>query len=584
MFIINLIKKLMGQAQEKVASSTSSVASAIDRASQKLDDYAAQKPSEATEDQMARETVREAKEDSRIHWQDRVTIGDKTYKTERTDGMPTLYESTDGGKHWTYVNALPLEYVSGLTVVDGKQLAIGGQLLDKGIWKTLKEEMQAGGAFLVKGDEGYDKVRDLQDTFNGWEISERAFFMGERGVVLVDPRKDSCEPLLHLAHIDGTMVVGSPSYTDGLKSVLKAAGQKGAEKVTIHLRKYALRPEVFFSLDGEEWHRLEGDMPKDFTGFEHYQNITVANTKSGKRYFYYDREWRPIDFEADLEFEDTDAPKVYKRLDVKEVSYHYKDGNNYKHDAGTTKKVHLLICDGEKGIMGFDTYPEVFYIANDHIRQDEFKASVSGSEIKDIKNIGGEVIITSCDKKKTYHEIFNQEHWRLCRGEHCSIFDKDDDNEQSYLTGPFGFESVILEDSPLWDKVDSPVKEYPLDAKGKEVAKTKKIIIKVPRKGGTGEAFYYLDKEGRWTLFARADAYNHFSALHSTGMPSPHVDKKGNIVSYNMEPLIYYAANSGKYFCWMRKKKGLFKKEIVYEWQEVNPVDMEMMGKVYPKG
>ena len=581
MFIINLIKKLMGQAQEKVASSTVSVASAIDKASQKLDDYAAQKPSEATEDQMARETVREAKEDSRIHWQDRVTIGDKTYKTERTDGMPTLYESTDGGKHWTYVNALPLEYVSGLTVVDGKQLAIGGQLLDKGIWKTLKEEMQAGGAYLAKGDEAYDKVRDLQDTFNGWEISERAFFMGERGVVLVDPRKDSCEPLLHLAHIDGTMVVGSPSYTDGLKSVLKAAGQKGAEKVTIHLRKYALRPEVFFSLDGEEWHWLEGDMPKDFTGFEHYQNITVANTKSGKRYFYYDREWRPIDFEADLEFEDIDAPKAYKRLDVKEVVYY----DNSKFEVGKTKVVHLLISNGKKGFWGES--PKVFYIANDHVLQDEFDYTPSGDEIVRVENIAGEVIITSCDKKKTYHEIFRGECWCSCGGYKSFSHTKDnddDDIDQALFAGPYGFESVILDDDPLWEKVDSPVKEYPLDVKGKEVAKTKKIIIKVIRQYGSGSAFFYLDNYGYWTFMTLAAGGNDYTSLYSTGRPQPRYDKKGNITCYDLSRIIYFADNSGKYFCWMRKKKGLFKKEIVYEWQEVNPVDMEMMGKVYPKG
>ncbi len=197
-----------------------------------------------------------------------------------------------------------------------------------------------------------------------------------------------------------------------------------------------------------------------------------------------------------------------------------------------------------------------------------------------MENVHGEVIITSHDKKNTYHQIFYEESWTLCGGDHTTQSDLEDQS----LAGPFCFESVILDDDPLWDKVNSPVKEYPLDVKHKEVAKTKKIIIKVPRNGGTGEAFFYLDKEGRWTLFAAEAGGNPFWALFSTGRPSPNVDKKGNIVSYNLEPLIYYAANSSTFFRWTRKKKGFIKKEIVYEWEKVNPTDLKMMGKVYAKG
>ncbi len=351
MFIINLIKKLMGQAQEKVASSTSSMASAFDKASRKLDDNVTQDHAEATEDQVARETAREAKEQPQTHWQARVTIGDKTYKTERNDDVPALYESIDGGKHWSYVNALPLEYVSGLTVVGGKQLVIGGQFLEKSAWKVLKEELQASGAYITKGDEGYDKVRELQELKNDWEISERAFAIGKRGVVRVDPMKDSCEPRFHLPHIDNDMVVGSPSFTNNMKSVLKAAGQKDADKVKIYLRKYIARPELFFSLNGEEWHWFEGDLPKDFKDFEHYNGITVATTNSGKRYFYCNSEWHPLDFEADLEFEKSDAPKIYKRLNVPEMRYSYLDDNYDRNDVGTSKMVHILIKDGKKGLF-----------------------------------------------------------------------------------------------------------------------------------------------------------------------------------------------------------------------------------------
>lgn len=576
MFIINLIKKLMGQAQEKVAHTPSGLTNAIDKASSSLDKLT--EPSKA-EPQHKEEAPAEQ---SGIQWQDRVTIGEKTYKVDKDYiNFHKLYESTDGGKHWTFVNTLPLVNVYGLAIAADGQLAIGGRLLanTETLWKDFKSGMAATGALIAGGEKAYDAVTELQDMkIGGCYATVRAYRLDEEGQLLIDSAKDSLSNFRNIPHQDTTMVVGAPSYCDELKKALKAAGLKGAEKVEIKLRNYLGQKEVLFSLDGQQWLQLEGDMPKVTMSFEHYKNITVANDEDGKHYLYFGNEWRAIDFEADLEFEDTDAPKAYKRLDVKEVVYY----DNSKFEVGKTKVVHLLISNGKKGFWGES--PKVFYIANDHIRQDEFKAFVSGSEIKDIKNIGGEVIITSCDKKKTYHEIFNHEHWCLCRGEHCSIFDKDDDNEQSYLRGPFGFESVILEDSPLWDKVDSPVKEYPLDAKGKEVAKTKKIIIKVPRNGGTGSALFYLAKDGSWTFMTLAAGGNDYTSLYSTGRPQPRYDKKGNITCYDPSRIIYFADNSGKYFCWMRKKKGLFKKEIVYEWQEVNPVDMEMMGKVYPKG
>ena len=82
----------------------------------------------------------------------------------------------------------------------------------------------------------------------------------------------------------------------------------------------------------------------------------------------------------------------------------------------------------------------------------------------------------------------------------------------------------------------------------------------------------------------RAAGGNDYTSLYSTGRPQPRYDKKGNITCYDLTPIIYFANNSEYYFRWTRKKKGFFSKEIVYEWDKVNPVDMEMMGKVYPKG
>ncbi len=579
MFIINLIKKLMGQAQEKVAHTPSGLTNAIDKASSSLDKLT--EPSKA-EPQHKEEAPAEQ---SGIQWQDRVTIGEKTYKVDKDYiNFHKLYESTDGGKHWTFVNTLPLVNVYGLAIAAHRQLAIGGRLLanTETLWKDFKSGMAATGALIAGGEKAYDAVTELQDMkIGGCYATVRAYRLDEEGQLLIDSAKDSLSIFRNIPHQDTTMVVGAPSYCDELKKALKAAGLKGAEKVEIKLRNYLGQKEVLFSLDGQQWLQLEGDMPKVTMSFEHYKNITVANDEDGKHYLYFGNEWRAIDFEADLEFEDTDAPKAYKRLDVKEVVYY----DNSKFEVGKTKVVHLLISNGKKGFWGES--PKVFYIANDHVLQDEFDYTLSGDEIVRVENIAGEVIVTSLDKKKTYHEIFRGECWRSCGGYKSFSHTKDnddDDIDQARFAGPYGFESVILDDDPLWEKVNSPIEEYPLDVKGKEVAKTKKIIIKVIRKYGSGSAFFYLDNYGYWTFMTLAAGGNDYTSLYSTGRPQPRYDKKGNITCYDPSRIIYFADNSGKYFCWMRKKKGLFKKEIVYEWQEVNPVDMEMMGKVYPKG
>ena len=356
-----------------------------------------------------------------------------------------------------------------------------------------------------------------------------------------------------------------------IKNELKAMGQKKAETVKVLIRHYLQGQEVMASLDGKRWYRHGVDLPKDFCGFEYYKGILVAKDKENKKYFYYRREWRLIDFEADLEIcEDDVEDKVYKMLNVEENTYSYGNGQEAK-----TKTVHLLIRAGKKGF--FNDSASIYYIANDHVRHDEFDSGVDMDVISNVKELHGEVFISGEVKKKIVTQIFAFGCWRW-----CGAFNNDDGEvDANSFMGPFCFETYILEDDPFWDCVDSPIEEYQMDVKKKESFKARKMVVKI-LKQPLGFNFLYLDKNGSWKTHSNTTIDYH--RLYNTGEPEPIWDKKHTEILYFIHyPMTFYNFNGHIGHQWTRKKKGLFSKHIEYEWNEVNPVDREMMNKVKVK-
>jgi hypothetical protein len=554
MSIIDFIKGLMGK-------TTSQVAEKKETAPKE------QKPSAQPEtSEKAPEKPAFVAADEAYSYSDKLTIGDKMYKLSGE----VLSESTDGGKTWEMVTEFPMYYTFGLTTDDNGELAIIGQYHNENILKELRDSaIQIAAAFT--GEKGYNKVAELLENMKEWSRQPRAFKYVD-GELYVDFKKGSLSNFVHFPsdNREMTLCADALEFDEKIKTELKAMGQKKAETVKVLIRYYLQGQEVMISLDGKRWYCHEVDLPKDFRGFEYYKGILVAKGKEDKKYFYYRQEWNLIDFEADLEICEADVEdKVYKMLNGKENTYLYDNDQEAK-----TKMVHLLIMAGKKGF--FNDAASIYYIANDHVRHDVFNHGVEMDEISNVKELYGEVFISGEVNKKIITQIFTSGSWNK-----CGAFNSDDDEgEANVFEGPFCFETYILEDDPFWDCVDSPIKEYQMDAKKKESFKARKMIVKVPKQ--SRYHILYLDKNGSWKL--HSDLRIDYQRLYNTGEPEPIWDKKHTeILYYVYYPMTFYNLNGTKGHQWTRKKKGLFTKQIVYEWDDVNPVDREMMNKVKVK-
>lgn len=572
MFIIDLIKKLMGKAQENVAKSAPGITGAITMVSQTLDSTV-NAASKTVQDLTAEQPQKPVAE--KQSYPSKITIGDKMYKVGHgffSDGNDVLSESTDGGKNWRAMQAVPLAKVAGLKDPgDGSGPVVMGQLMQKGSTLGLAKSLYK--SYMDPGDELKElEVAKAWEGTKGWGGEVMPYRFDEKGILCV--ASDAAKPndFRPLIPLTTSMVLAKDYYTDSIKKELKAIGKDKDEAATIQIRCYAHDMKtLYFSVDGFRWLILEGALPDGMVEFDNHQGITVAIDKDDKKYFYLKGSWRTLDFEGDQEISDLDAEKAYKRLKVKETVYDFYDANDVNVCGEKTKTAHLWIsAPKEEGST-------ICYICDNYLREDEFRGSFYS--LTDVENFHEEVTLVCKDKKETTRYVFIEGKWLETGGDEDYLAD---DFRPGH--GPFCFEATILDDDPFWDKVDSPITEYPLDARGKEVAKTRKIAIKFPR--GSWTEIFYLDKDGTWKQHSRGlpGCPLGTTTIVCTGKPVPVTNKKGEILHYTLKGMMYYTFQSDTFACWMGKKKGFFKKEIVYDWVEVNPTDLEMMGKVNSKG
>ena len=556
MFIIDFIKSLLGNVNSRP---------------QKNQEV---KVADATTDAKSTENKEAVKEVPKVdasndasayEYSNQITIGDKMYKLSDYE----LHLSSDGGKKWELVTELPI-IVDGLTTDDKGELVIIGRLQSENVMEKLRNS-----AILVAtafaGDKIYDKTAEILNNLKEWGRKPRAFKFID-GKLYVDTQKGSLSNFVNIpaTRKEMTLCMDAIEHDEEIKKEMKALGLKKVDTVKVQICHYYGGEEVVVSLDGKRWYRHQVDLPKKFKSFKDYRSIVVATDTDGKKYFYYGGEWNLIDFESDLEICERDVEdKVYKMLNCKENTYSYDNNSEVK-----TKTVHLLIMSGKKGI--FNDSASIYYIANDHVRHDEFNNDVEMDEISNVKELYGEVYISGEVKKKTVTQIFAYGSWHR-----CGAFNNDDDEEEvENYVGPFCFETYILEDDPFWDCVDSPINEYQLDAKKKDSFKARKMVVKVLKQ--TPDHILYLDKNGSWKV--HSDVGIDYERLYNTGEPKPIWNKKKNEILYYVHyPMTFYEFNGTKVHQWTRKKKGIFSKHIEYEWDKVDPVDREMINKVKVK-
>lgn len=464
------------------------------------------------------------KNTSTINWQKEVAIGDKMYRIKNDRD---LYISTDEGKCWNFVTSLPIYSSLGVCVTEDGKLAIGGQ---------------------------YKKKEDI-----------RAFRVDDKGALYVAKHEDELNDFEPVPFIEQKMVIGSDSYTSELKDDLKAQGLKDSEKAEITIRCYERQTTVMFSMNGVCWHKLDGELPEEEMVFNTYREIVVAEGRTGKNYFYFKKHWMAIDFEADQEFCKDDAPNAYKHLQVDEMKYNFYSNNDDSCQDVKTKTAHLFISNKTQS-----TNTKICYIANDYVREDEFNNF--DNEISEVENLHNEVTIVCKKGTEVNRYVFVRKGWEKTYNENIII---KDDFDYNYYYGPYCFKAIILDNDPFWEDVDSPIKEYPLDAKGKEIARTREIILKFPR--GSWDWFFYLDKSGNWAPHSTGHS-NPYQTLVCSGRPVPVTNKKGEISHYTIDPITYHSSNN-RVLGWIRKKKGLILKEYVYEWEAIEDIRKEMLGK-----
>lgn len=521
-----------------------------------------------SEKRKERQEEREDEDEPLYNYSEMVTIGEKMYKLSKDD---ELLVSNDGGKKWEFVTDIPLTDVYGLTVADDGELAIIGQYKDS----SIKTELKVMWAEIVESFKGESGEEDIADLKLGWEMSERAFkIKGRRLMVASEKGKLGYFTSVPFANYTMTLWKGAFKNDETMKKEVKAFGMENDETVDFNLIYYPELKEVFYTFDRKYLRRLSGKLPKNIMAFEMYENILVAKDKEFNKYFYFDGEWKRIDFEADYEV-DEDMP-LYNRIKGDVTTYHYGVPNDMLVlDGGIamlteteneitwkTKSVHLFFQNGAMGLL--KDGPETYYLANNHVRDEEFQNELDMKVITSVTELFGEVVVQGEVKKdKVIKQIFYQDEWRQCGGEGQS------DALPTDCVGPFCFEAYIYEDDPYWDSVSSPVEEFYIDLKKKkEKFLARKIVLKVPK--CNPHNFIYFGKDNEWhfhsspnnNTFLRGSVF--FEYLGSSGKPGSIENIKTKEVQGHTPQSLHFYDFHGNRYVW-KKKKGILTKGS-YKW------------------
>lgn len=226
-----------------------------------------------SEKRKERQEEREDEDEPLYNYSEMVTIGEKMYKLSKDD---ELLVSNDGGKKWEFVTDIPLTDVYGLTVADDGELAIIGQYKDS----SIKTELKVMWAEIVESFKGESGEEDIADLKLGWEMSERAFkIKGRRLMVASEKGKLSYFTSVPFANYTMTLWKGAFKNDETMKKEVKAFGMENDETVDFNLIYYPELKEVFYTFDRKYLRRLSGKLPKNITAFEMYENILVAKDK-----------------------------------------------------------------------------------------------------------------------------------------------------------------------------------------------------------------------------------------------------------------------------------------------------------------